>query len=131
MRPHYLDRIGVDDRFLLVVSLLLGLAIGCELPPSPGPIPQPPPIVVADATLIVLEETADRTPEIAAVLGDITFWSGLGTKWRFIDDDSPEAAAYLSLVNDRPGLIVFDKAGKRVWGGPLPRSTDEIRKLVK
>ena len=134
MRPRYLDRIGVDDRFLLFVSLLFGLAVGCDLPipVPPGPGPQPPPIVITtDATLIVIEETADRTPETASVLGDITFWSGLGTKWRFIDDDSPEAAAYLSLVNDRPGLLVFDKDGKKLWGGSLPKTTDEIKRLVK
>ena len=135
MRPRYLDRIGVDEGFLLVVSLLLGLAIGCELPVPPvppGPSPQPPPIVITtDATLIVIEETADRTPETAAVLGDITFWSGLGVKWRIYDDDSPDAVVYLPLVKDRPGLIVFDKTGKILWGGALPKTTDDVRKLVR
>lgn len=137
MRPRYLDRYSIDDRLcyglLFVGSMVAGLfAFGCEMPVPPGPTPDPTPIVVTkDATLIVIEESADRTPETATVLGDIAFWSGLGVKWRFIDDDSPEAIAYVSMVKDRPGLIVLDKSGRKTWGGGLPRSTDEIKRLVK
>lgn len=137
MRPRNLDRLGIDRFDVPVISFLIACALaafvvcGCELP-LPPPDPKPDPIVVTtDATLIVIEESADRTPETATVLGDIAFWSGLGVKFRFIDDDSPEAIAYLSLVKDRPGLIVLDKSGRKIWGGGLPRSTDEIKRLVK
>ena len=134
MRPRFLDRFGIDDRFCEVM-VALSLLIGCELPipptPEPSPRPQPAPIVTTEATLIVIEETAERTPETAAVLGDIAFWSGLGVRWRFYDDDSPDSVVYLPLVNDRPGLIVLDKSGKKVWSGPLPTTTEEIKRLVR
>ena len=141
MRPRYLDRLGIDRFDVPVISFLLACALaafvvcGCNIPMPPVPVPptpEPTPIVVTtEATLLVIEESADRTPETATVLGDVAFWSGLGVKWRFIDDDSPEAVAYLSMVTERPGLVVLDKAGKKTWGGPLPRTTDEIKRLVK
>lgn len=117
-----------------LLTCVLVSILGCELPFPVPPQPQPgpnPPFVVADATLIVIEETADRTPETATVLGDIGFWSGLGVRWRFYDQDSADAVVYLSMVAQRPGLIVLDKAGKKVWSGPLPKTTDEVRKLVR
>ena len=125
----------MKKRWLIWLTSAALLSCGCNIPMPPVPVPptpDPTPIVVTtEVTLLVIEESADRTPEVATVLGDITFWSGLGVKFRFIDDDSPEAIAYLSLVKDRPGLIVLNKSGKMTWGGALPRSTDEIKRLVK
>lgn len=120
-------------RWLACAALL---SCGCDFPLPPGPFPDPlppnpTPIVTVDATLIVIEETASRTPETAAILTDVAFWNSLGCKWRFYDDDSPDAAVYLPMVSERPGLIVFDKAGKKTWAGALPKTTDDIRRLVK
>jgi hypothetical protein len=115
---------------LSLALLMLALSFGCNIKPTPVPPPPPGPVVTTDAVLVVIEETAERTPAAAGVLGDIAFWNGLGAGWRFYDDDSPDARAYLPMVADRPGLIVLDKSGKKVWSGPLPKTTDEIRKLV-
>lgn len=133
MRPRWLDKIGVDDRFLAFVFALLLVGCSLPLPPIPQPQPNPPtPIVVTtEATIVVIEETAERSFDTASVLGDITFWTSLGVKFRLYDDDSPDAAKYLPLVKERPGMIVLDKDGKTKWSGPLPKTTDEIRKLVK
>lgn len=137
MRPKWLDRIGVDDRLLaFVFALLLWVwAAGCEIPIPPGPTPDPinppVPVVTTEATIIVIEETANRDFDTASILGDIAFWTSLGVKFRLYDDDSPDAAKYLNLVKERPGMIVLDKAGKKTWAGALPKTTDEVRRLVK
>ena len=132
MRPKFLDHFGISNR-LAGIFLGLSLGLGCEipLPPTP-PGPNPPPIVVTtDATVIVIEETAERDFDTASVLGDITFWTSLGVKFRLYDDDSPDAAPYLPIVKERPGLIVLDKHGRKTWSGRLPKTTDEIKRLVK
>ncbi len=130
LRPRFLDRIGADDRLLAFVFVLL--LIGCSLPLPPVPVPpNPVPIITTEATIIVIEESADRDFDTASVLGDIGFWTSLGVKFRIYDDDSPDAAKYLPLVNDRPGMLVLDKNGKKTWGGPLPKTTDEIKRLSR
>ena len=126
MRPRFID--ARFAAFMLALSLL----IGCEIPLPPNPPgPNPPPVVTTDATVIVIEETADRDFDTASVLGDITFWTSLGVKFRLYDEDSPDAVNYLPLVKDRPGMLVLDKNGKKIWGGALPKTTDEIRRHVR
>lgn len=130
MRPRFLDRIGIDDCFAAFL-LALSVLVGCEIPTPQPPGPNPPPVVVTDSTVIVIEETAERTPDTATVLGDVAFWSSLGVKWRIYDDDSPDSVVYLPLVNDRPGMVVLDKGGRKVWSGPLPKTTDGVKRLLK
>lgn len=140
MRPRYLDRFGIDDRFAAVI-VALSIFAGCQIPLPPQPVPptpepNPPVIVVpvaGDLFAIVVEETSQRTPEVAAVLLD-PFWHTLaarGISYRFYDPDSADAKPYASAVNDRPGLLVIDKSGKKLRAGPLPKTVAEIDAILK
>lgn len=105
------------------------------------PTPEPTPVVPdgskvkGDLFLVVVEETGERTPATAEVLqGSSEFWQGLkarGVVYRWYDDDSDDAAEYAKAVSHRPGWIVFDKNGKALFRGPLPKSTAEIDKFLK
>lgn len=131
MRPRFLDRLGIDDRFAAFV-LTLSLVVGCSIPLPPVPEPEPsPPVVTSETTIVVIEETSSRDFDTASVLGDITFWTSLGVKFRLYDDDSPDAVQYLPLVKDRPGMLIIDKRGQKKWSGLLPKTTDEIKRLIK
>lgn len=105
------------------------------VPPKPDPVPPVPPSpITSDHWFIVVEETQDRTPEMAQVL-DFAKWNTLGVKYRFYDKDSPDAKkyGYDALASKfglkLPVLFVFDKAGNIVSARELPKSFDEIKKL--
>jgi hypothetical protein len=82
------------------------------------PIP-PAPVVMGTVWLVVVEETSQRTPELAAVLGDLAYWQGLRTKdvmFRFYDKDSTDPAlkSHLpdALTVGLPALLTMDRTGK-------------------
>lgn len=137
MSKSQLERSGFSAPAVMTALLLL-LVIGCgkflppPIPPQPEPQPQPTPIV-STARVIVIEETADRTPEAAAVLGDLKFWQSLPGGFRFYDDDSPDAIAFVQQSADisRPTLILIDQRGKVLLSVPLPKTTAEIKALLK
>lgn len=127
----------------LLIGLLLSLLLvcsGCEklLPPvPPNPDPNPTPVVNA-SWVIVIEETAARTPQTAAVLGDLNYWRGLssrGIRFRFYDDDSADAArlGYVAKVEGvkRPALLVVDKTGSVVKTTTLPATIAGVDALLK
>ena len=120
---------------LIVFALLPILISGCLPPnPEPGPNPDPPdpnppaPIVEGD-WWIVIEESADRTPETAAVLRVL---QTAGVNFRVYDDDSEDAAGYLDAVRGirRPALLVLDKDGTKLDARSLPQSADAMRALI-
>jgi hypothetical protein len=88
------------------------------------PIPVPPfvePIVDPAKTegswVVVVEESEDRTPAIAKVLGDTNWWRSLeqrGLKWRHYDDDAAEAKPYLKIASEvgTPAVIVIGGQGE-------------------
>lgn len=76
-------------------------------PPPPPPPPPPPGQKVAWAILV--EESAERTPAIGAVIGNVTGWAGLqakGIKHLVVDKDDPAAAAsgYVAAAQKAGGL---------------------------
>lgn len=63
------------------------------LPPvPPGPLPPGPVVVDPNAWFVVVEETSQRTPELALML-DYRIWNEVVTtgKYRFYDRNSPDA----------------------------------------
>jgi hypothetical protein len=119
----------------LIVGGLLILFGGKIQFPDWLPTPVPTPVVLDEgAWIIVVEETAQRSPEVAKVFAAADFWDGLkarGLNWRAYDDDAPEAAKYVEKVKDRPGVLITDKAGKVVRAGPLPTPIEKLDSLVK
>ena len=112
-------------------------------PPNPNPQPRPAPVSKA-AWVVVVEETSQRTPQIAAVLGDLNYWKtlpGRGLSWRLYDADSPDAKAKgfdrVGKAAGLPCVIFLDKDGKNpLTGGepvgvPLPASAAGVDDLIK
>ena len=113
---------------------------GPQPPPIPEPKPNPPEPKQAVAWVVVVEETADRTPEVAKVLGDLTYWQGLrkrepAVEWRFYDKDSPEAKKRNYDTFGRevglPAVLLLGADGKVVDKFKLPSSTGEIDAKLK
>lgn len=97
--------------------------------------PGPPPVVIDGAIVLIVEESADRTPETAKLLADATFWASVtarGMRWRVYDVDSPAAAAIAPRVKDiLPALIVTDSAGKVLYVDHLPATAAAVDAAIK
>lgn len=114
---------------LLLAALLVGCLPPSPVPPKPDP-PGPTPDPVVDSSwVIVIEESADRTPATAEV---IRYLQSSGFEFRVYDDDSDDAAAYLRFVGgiDRPAMLVLDKNGKLLRATGLPSSVDGLKRLL-
>lgn len=114
----------VDLRVVAAVALLwlsLGQMDGCRLTdvlPIPGPAK-----LEGQAWLIVVEESQERTPSLAAVMRDRDWQSKIAAsdvEWRVYDDDSDEGARYASLLDGVPGYLIADSEGKVYGSGSLP-----------
>lgn len=122
-----------------LAAVLCLIAFGCLPPipvvPIPGPINPPVTPVAGDVFLIVVEETAERTAETAAVLnGSSDWWHKLGTRgvsYRWYDDDTPGVERFAAAVKDRPGFVLMDSTGRRLTTGPLPKTTAELDQILK
>lgn len=100
-----------------------------------SPAPKPPvPVTQKPAWIITIEETSQRTPEVAAVLGDVKFWGGLQSKsiqWRQYDKDSADAASYNEFVTvPLPAVLFLGSDGKVLSQFPLPSSTAAIASRI-
>lgn len=88
-------------------------ALNGPLPPPTPPAPPPGP-GVKPAWAVVVEDRMLRTPEQAAILGDLAFWQNLGIGWHHYDLNQPmplgmkEAAA---KAGSYPALVLL---------GPIP-----------
>jgi hypothetical protein len=94
------------------------------------------PATTDGAWVIVVEETSQRTPAIARVLTNESFWSGLkarGLKRRLLDIDNPDAAPYKSKADQHglPCLLILKASGDVLFEGPLPESHDSLEQAVK
>lgn len=121
--------------------------------PGPDPNPQPDPTPIVDPAqtegswIIVVEETKDRTPEIAVIMKDIKYQDSLkerGLVWRPYDKDS--APQYTGIVQEvgLPVLIILGGPkmydGKDAKGnptapvlhkGPLPKTIEEMDTIIR
>jgi len=112
---------------LALVTLVIALA-GLFLPMGAdgwkSPIPIPPfvdPVIDAAKTegswVIIIEQTEDRTPEVAALMRDLPYWkslSGRGLKWRHYDYDSEDAKPYRPLADEvgMPAVAIVGGQGE-------------------
>lgn len=120
----------------VVIGCLLIAICGCDVSPLFPPVPRPPivdPVTpITDAAwVLVLEESSDRTPEMAALLAD-PWWHSSGVKFRVYDKDSADAADVVKAVGNTPlpALLIVDPKGKRLHVGKLPASIDGIKALI-
>jgi len=111
---------------------------GPDPQPDPEPDPDPEPGPLAKMSLIVVEETRDRTPQQAQILLDPTLRTWLknnGHQIHLIDKDQPAEGLkdWIALTdNVLPHLFIVDSGGgKPVWDGPLPTTQEAMRELCK
>jgi len=127
---------GEETTELRFKIVLTGGKVAPDVEPTPKPTPDPKPAPVGTLELwvIVLEESGERTPATAKVVGDESWKAALaakGHKFRLYDDDAASAKGYASAVKERPGLLLLDKNGDYYHTGPLPKATAEIDALIK
>ena len=86
--------------------------------------------------VVVVEETAARTPATARVTADLKFWESLearGVQFRQYDKDAEEAEQYLSGIDisSLPVVLFLSKSGKVLDRFPLPVDTATIERKLK
>lgn len=98
---------------VLLLALLAWRQFGGALPDV-----LPIPIVVdpkPGSWVVILEESEDRTPEVAKLIADATWLDGIKArqaKFRVYDDDQPEAASYVRAAGDkRPAVLIVAPDG--------------------
>jgi len=129
-----MSRYAAPITFLLVAILLVVAGDRIKLPDFGQVLPIPSKQLDEGAWIIVIEETSERTPEVAKVFAAADFWDGLkarGLNWRAYDDDSPDAAKFIEKVKSLPGVLVIAKDGKIVRTGPLLTPVDKLDAFVK
>lgn len=98
--------------------------------------PPTPPVVIEGAMVLVVEESAERTPATAKLLADAAYWQTIvdrGMRWRVYDIDSPTAAGLRTQLGQTPlpALIIVDKAMKVLAVHQLPADKAAIDKAIK
>jgi len=118
-----------------ILSALHHIAGGVN--PSPNPTPNPVP-KASQVWAIIVEETEQRTPAVAAIITDMKWWDALKPKvsFRAYDKDQPEARSYTAKASEKgvalPALLILEKGtGKTLDVRALPASKDEIKTLLQ
>jgi len=108
---------------------------GPEPRPEPEPQPEPEPTPVAQVWGIIVEETAERTPQHAIVMNDHGFRALFDGRLRVVDDDTQSAQYQKYVERSRgrklPQLFLVDEGGAVLFEGALPGSAAEAISLVK
>jgi hypothetical protein len=103
--------------------------------PKPDPKPEPQPKPPVELWGFVVEETADRTPQQAIVLGSPEVRKAFPQRFRILDKDL-EVDATLQTYQSRaagktlPMLFLTGPDGTLYYEGPLPSTVADMLKLV-
>ena len=131
-RLQSMGEISTDaDLVTAYIEIATGLdSIDREQGPDPGPVKEPV------SWVVIVEETAARTPETARVTADLKFWESLesrGIQFRQYDKDSEEAEQYLSTIDasSLPVVLFLSKSGRVLDRFPLPADTAAIERKLK
>lgn len=115
-------------------------------PPAPTPTPdpkpkpdetKPPATPVEGAWVVIVEETADRSPNDAVIMGSALLTKELesrGIKYRAYDIDAKDCPPQTkSLANSigLPALLILAKDGKPLATVKRPSSVEELDKVIK
>jgi hypothetical protein len=127
MKPRQLLAIVCLILAALLYALDAGLIDDSVIPVPPTPKP-------TELWAVVVEESADRTPEVAAMLLSPEV-RGLFKQFRLIDKDDvlepkEEQLKQEGIARGLPTLLLVDPSGKVWWKGDVPRTVDDWRKVV-
>jgi hypothetical protein len=115
---------------LFVGGVLLVQPQGCEIPSIPIVQKQYP-----DAWLVIVEESSQRTKEVALLAQDLNWRRSLDEreiKFRIYDIDQPEAKSYKSLSVPVPSYVFIRPNGEVVAIGEVPKvdTKKSVEKLI-
>lgn len=134
------------NRAAAVVLLVVGLVVafgprGCEsdgwtLPiPTPTPDDRVDPDKTAGSWVLIFEETANRSPEAAAVIRAADVWAktleGRGLKYRRYDVDQADQYRPFFSRLELPAVVIIDAGGTVLDSGPLPESVDQLDTMTR
>ena len=114
-----------------------------DSPDPPPPPPPPPPGPIQEMTVLVVEESSQRTPEQAAILMCYPCRKWLtdnGHRMRIVDKDVKDQSGQVPADLERfidpppdilPYVFLVDANGVTHWQGPLPDTLDEFQALWK
>ena len=105
------------------------------VPPVPPPNPEPPVSKVDKVWIVVVEESSERSAEMARLLGDLDYWRGLeakGHRWRIYDKDNPAVAekGLMKHISNIPGLIIMSMDGTVLRSVKMPSSRDALNSII-
>lgn len=143
MRPRFLDRLGIDDRFAAFM-VTFSLFVGCEIPiPPVPPGPNPPPIVVTTGLrVLIVRETAEQAnlpAEQRTIFTAAPFRKFLADNkatLRIWDDEvdaehESDTAFRKMLEQPRGGLPwIIIAGGRKSVSQPLPKTLAETEALI-
>lgn len=122
-----------------LILIALGLVLAFAPVPSVLPLPifdDADPTKTEGSWVVVIEETEDRTPEVAKVLTNDKFWAGLesrGLRYRIMDVSTDEARPYRAL-SDKLGipcvLVIAVPDGTVLAEEKLPGTLDGLDAIV-
>lgn len=131
---------------MLLLLLLFVLLSGQSHSPDP---PDPPPETAKELMVLIVEETAQRTPESAQLLLSERWRAevvGMGHRWRVVDQHATEwdgtparvlapwrALPALSSGQPRglPRVLLVSSDGRVLYEGPVPSSDSGVVDLVR
>jgi hypothetical protein len=100
---------------------------------DPEPDPDPDPDNGEVTSVVIIEETDQRTPMIAAILQEVR-QRGLNVRKLYIGDkDQPSfQSVYRAVVGQPlPQIVALNKDGKVIRKGPLPMTYDAVLAFVQ
>ena len=76
---------------------------------------------LANAYVLIIEESSERTPQVARLLGNSAYFDSLGSRkitWRVYDKDSPDAKSYVEAAEKvgLPAILILTKVGNEEKG---------------
>jgi hypothetical protein len=86
-----------------------------------------------DAWFVILEESEERDIDLAILLQNKPWRDSLierQVNFRVLDDDQPEAASYLKVIEQRPAFLFVSTAGRVLKKGSAPKTVKQADMLI-
>ena len=117
----------------LVAIAILRATGGGGVLPIPIPVPPSP---KPGSWVVLIEETEDRTDEIAKLINDQRWLDSLTAKqlkFRSYDDDQPEARSYAQAIQSLgvPAVVIVSPAGDVLGKFKFPAKREDLDRLIK
>lgn len=126
-------RAAANTIAVLLILIVIGRVLserGIDVLPTPIPSPKP------GSWVVLVEETAERTSDVAKFMADGAWLESLKArqlKFRAYDDDQPEAATYVPVAKAAgiPAVVIASPEGKVLSSFAFPAGRDVLDRRIK